>query len=125
MKNRPNISFVVPGEPIPKGRPRVTKSGKTYTPRRTMLGEELVQSCFRQSYPGVSSLYQEFEVHLTFFRRSKRKTDLDNLAKLVLDALNGLIWDDDWQITKLVLEKVGVTTDPHALVEVWVRWQKN
>jgi len=34
------------------------------------------------------------------------KPDLDNLAKLVLDAANGILWDDDSQIIKLHLSKM-------------------
>jgi hypothetical protein len=26
--------FIIPGEPVPKGRPRVTKRGVTYTPKK-------------------------------------------------------------------------------------------
>jgi Holliday junction resolvase RusA-like endonuclease len=36
--------------------------------------------------------------------------DVDNLAKLVLDALNGLLYDDDRQITVLMASKTYATT---------------
>ena len=34
-----------------------------------------------------------------------KKPDIDNIAKVVLDALNKLAFQDDNQITKLVIEK--------------------
>jgi Holliday junction resolvase RusA-like endonuclease len=33
------------------------------------------------------------------------KPDLDNLAKIVLDALNGILWADDCQVVKLEITK--------------------
>lgn len=35
--------------------------------------------------------------------RSRKAGDLDNRAKVALDALNGLLWTDDRQITELHL----------------------
>ena len=40
-------------------------------------------------------------VRLVFWRASKRKADLDNLVKTVLDALNQVAWEDDDQIDLL------------------------
>ena len=34
-----------------------------------------------------------------------KKIDCDNLAKTVLDALNGIAYDDDKQICRLYVEK--------------------
>ncbi len=33
------------------------------------------------------------------------RSDLDNMAKAVLDALNGVAWVDDSQVSRLVVEK--------------------
>lgn len=42
------ISFVVYGEPVAKGRPRVTKWG-AYTPEKTVRYEELVKFSYLQT----------------------------------------------------------------------------
>ena len=34
------------------------------------------------------------------------KPDIDNMAKFVLDALNGLVYEDDKQVVKLVVYKL-------------------
>ena len=34
------------------------------------------------------------------------KPDADNYAKLILDALNGVLWRDDAQVVRLFAEKV-------------------
>jgi Holliday junction resolvase RusA-like endonuclease len=33
------------------------------------------------------------------------RSDVDNMAKAVLDSLNGIAWDDDCQVARLVVEK--------------------
>lgn len=45
---------------------------------------------------------QPIAVTLVWYR-SRRAGDLDNRAKVALDALNGLLWADDQQITELHL----------------------
>jgi Holliday junction resolvase RusA-like endonuclease len=37
--------------------------------------------------------------------RHTKKPDCDNMAKIVLDALNGIAFDDDSQITDLIVHK--------------------
>lgn len=42
------------------------------------------------------------DLHVT----TARRFDLDNAAKLVLDALNGIAWDDDSQVSELHVRRV-------------------
>jgi Holliday junction resolvase RusA-like endonuclease len=46
------------------------------------------------------------------------RPDLDNYAKLTLDALNGIIWTDDSQITELRLGKFYSIT-PSTMIKVF------
>jgi len=48
------------------------------------------------------------------------KPDCDNLAKSVCDALNGILWDDDRQICRLVVEKWYAAGDEPIGVDVSV-----
>ena len=41
-----------------------------------------------------------------------RNPDIDNYAKPILDAMEGIVFDNDCQIYELVLAKVGPTTEP-------------
>ena len=45
------------------------------------------------------------------------KPDLDNLAKIILDSLNGIAFDDDKQVVKLEVEKY-YSDRPRA--EIWL-----
>lgn len=55
-------------------------------------------------------------IEFTFI--DKRRRDLDNFNKIILDSCTGIIWDDDSQIVELVLRKwVGkkAKTEIHIL----------
>ena len=113
------ISFVVLGhEPIPKQSFRYGKHGG-YQPERVITWARIVNVHARQHCAEPMDGY--FEVALSFYRKTKRNVDVDNLSKNVLDALNGVIWHDDRQVVKLHLSKRYVSTDIHAgvKVEVW------
>jgi hypothetical protein len=45
------------------------------------------------------------EVSVRFFFKTKRKRDLDNQNKLILDALSGIAYEDDSQISSLNLSR--------------------
>src|SRR6266446_9106923 len=77
--------FVIPGPAISFRSP---KSGSY---------KRLVRRIAKGVFPSrVSSLPQV--VFLDYFHRSRRRVDVDNVAKCVLDALNGLAYKDDQQV---------------------------
>lgn len=119
------IAFYVPGPPCGKQRPRVLKSGRAFTPAKTKAYEAHVRGCARADGAiGPELLAGPLQVHLhcrmpipKSFSRKKRadavtgalahtsKPDADNIAKVVTDALNGVLWRDDSQIVTLVVSK--------------------
>ena len=46
------------------------------------------------------------------------KPDLDNIAKAILDGMNGVAWEDDKQVVSLRMEKT-YSAVPRVVVEVW------
>jgi Holliday junction resolvase RusA-like endonuclease len=122
-----SLTFHVDINPVPKGRPRFSKVGgfmRSYTPKKTsdyetevrtqaqtvMTREPLetpvaVYLYFRLPIPRSHSKKRQ-EACLNGSERPIKKPDIDNLAKSVLDGLNGVIWHDDSQIVSLHLTKV-------------------
>lgn len=77
------LEFVVPGHPVPKGRPR-KGHGPFYTPAETHKAEDVVGS---YAYKGRRR-FLEGELRLDcIFHVTRRHGDFDNLLKLVADAL--------------------------------------
>lgn len=105
-------------EPVGKARHRTTRTGHTYTPQRTTDAQEAVQAAFRTraALEGFTPLdgAVRMDVYATF-RMPKswsakkhagmsgtpclKKPDGDNVYKLVGDALNGLAYADDSQVS--------------------------
>ena len=53
-------------------------------------------------------------------RQTKRLADIDNLLKLLLDALNGCLYDDDRQVACLSgVHRFAKSDDPHTVVRAW------
>ncbi len=58
----------------------------------------------RSQYRG-KPLTEPVSVIIELYWDDKRKRDVDNFNKLILDAGSGLLWKDDSQITELVIRK--------------------
>lgn len=117
------MKIIIQGKVQAKQRPRF--NGKfTYTPAQTKNYENWVKLSFINQYPNFKPLENELEVSIKAYfeipksvSKKKReqmlngnirptiKPDLDNIAKSVLDALNGLAYLDDKQIVFLKVEK--------------------
>lgn len=130
MKNQ--IIFVVPGEPVGKGRPRFYRRGNgvgTYTPDKTIEYEARIQHAFvRGVISGNCPTFPEgvplrMEIMAVFgipksaskiktknmqeaTIRPTKKPDADNIAKIVADALNGIAYKDDTQLVEIEVRKV-------------------
>lgn len=112
------VSFFVPGTPVPKGRPRFTRTGRTYTPARTVAWEQAVAAyglVARNKAKITSPLEGRLTVEL-FFAGLRANADIDNAAKAVLDGLNGVVFRDDSQVAEL--RAVRIEGTPGVLVEV-------
>jgi len=44
-------------------------------------------------------------IEVTLYFGDKRKRDIDNFNKLILDAMSGVVWKDDSQITEMKTSK--------------------
>ena len=117
--------FEVPGTIKGKGRPRVNSyTGTVYTPTTTKDYEYLVEQYFLLKYPKFKQLEGRLSVSITaIFNIPKstkkqdiikmlensisptKKPDIDNIVKIILDAMNKFAFKDDTQITKLNVEK--------------------
>ncbi len=117
--------FEVPGKIIGKGRPRLNSyTGNVYTPTRTKDYETLIEQYFLLKYPKFKMLEGRIKISMiAYFSIPKatkksmiedmledkisptKKPDIDNIIKIVLDAMNQFAFKDDIQITKLEVEK--------------------
>ena len=128
------IKLTIPGEPVAKARPRVTKFG-AYTPEKTKNYETLVKELFIIEHGQV---LLEGELHINikaYFKipnstskkkkalmldksiRPTKKPDVDNIMKCVTDALNEIAYQDDKQIVSAGIEKY-YSDEPRVEIEI-------
>ena len=80
-------------------------NGKTLLSERGRAYHSIVWETINRSFPGHAPLLGSLVVTLTAFPPDKRRRDLDNLPKVVLDSLTKAgIWRDDSQIQRLTIQ---------------------
>ncbi len=128
--NRPSESllFRVNGIPQGKARPRFTKGGRAYTPAKTRRYEEAVREAallaaqaqgfakHDKDTPLEACVTAWFPVPASWPKKKRAaalsgalyptdKPDADNIAKAVLDAVNGIAFHDDKQVVSCTVNK--------------------
>ena len=121
------FTFEIVGEPQGKGRPRFSTRGgfvKTYTPEKTASYENFVKVCYLNKYKGqkldgeiIAEIIAYFPIPKSFSKKKRteaiegkimptKKPDTDNIAKTILDSLNGIAFEDDKQVVALLVKKL-------------------
>ena len=121
------MKFTIIGKPRGKGRPRFTRQGYAYTDEKTREYEKLVKISYlnckdRETYdePIKIEIWANF-VPIKGISKKRyaeligrpydKKPDIDNIAKIILDGLNGIAYKDDNQVVELVVHKTYAQQD--------------
>lgn len=121
------VSFIVPGEAVGKGRPRVSTVGghaRMFTPAKTANYETLIAMAAQQAMQGreliAGPVMLEMKISVSVAASwSKKKTaaallgtvmptkkpDADNVLKAICDGINGIVFKDDVQVVNVSLSK--------------------
>lgn len=130
------VTFLIPGPPQGKARPRVVRGAggrvHTYTPDGTAAYEQLVREQYRKAAripAGGVQFPDEAAIRLTVTAgfpvpksasrknrarmlageiRPAKRPDFDNIGKIIADALNGVAYRDDAQIVEAQVVKIYV-----------------
>lgn len=133
-KETKSVTFHVPGKPQGKARARTVRNRETgrtmtYTPEETVLYENLIKAMYinaargdgfakfgkgtpvklvvRIRYaPPASASKRKREQMLAGEVYPLKKPDIDNIIKVVADALNGIAYHDDAQVMTVNAKKV-------------------
>lgn len=129
------MNFTILGKTVGKGRPRVTRNG-TYTPKTTKdyqkkvatIAESECDNYFMGDEALIATILCYYPIPKNMPKYKRRmieegklypivKPDLDNVAKAILDALNGVVYKDDNQVVELHIKKL-YSDDPMVIVEI-------
>lgn len=127
MKREAQVKLIILGKPIAKARPKFYRRGNfvgTYNPQETEEGrwlldatQQLKANRFCRIDEGPVMLNLTFIMPITkiwpkykieqirnrekLFWHTKKRDDLDNCIKFVLDCLNGIAYRDDSQVVAI------------------------
>jgi len=122
------IIFDVAGDPRGKGRPRFSRFGKftkVYTDQQTLDYETAIGVSAAHAMgssqpietPVAVFLYIRLPIPQSYSKKRSeaclsgsehptKKPDIDNVAKVFLDAMNGIVYKDDTQVIQMHVNKV-------------------
>lgn len=115
------ISFVIPGAPVPKASVRVGFRGGVIPKRtRDYMRHVASWSKVEMMKAKMAPFRGSVEIDVTFYEPDRRRRDIDNLEKSLLDGLTkGGVWEDDSQVRSVSKRRAVDRRDPR--VEVVVR----
>jgi Holliday junction resolvase RusA-like endonuclease len=135
------IKLTIPGEPHAWQRPDNRKGGGRLDTSRNKTAKAHIAALGKQAmrvrgkpYEGAIKLSCIF-IHpwpKSYSQKRKNqsngfykitKSDIDNTIKLVMDALNGIAWRDDAQVSVIYAEKVHLDRQPCTIVTIEPLWE--
>lgn len=134
------IKFEINGEPTGKGRPRFVRTvtgGRAVTPAKTSMYENIVRLEYERQIKGFKfdsddMLKMNIEAFFSIPKskskkikckmlaneiRPTKKPDMDNIIKIIADALNNFAYYDDKQIVECNIKKY-YSENPRVAVEI-------
>lgn len=114
-----------------KRRPRIKRNGQSYDPKENQREKRAMVAAFNAQCGSVAPFEGAVAVKVDIYRRMPKnrpkkvlrerdtyKPDADNIAKAVLDAMNGLAFVDDSQVVSLSVTKHDRTRRDGDMVAV-------
>ena len=115
------IKIEIGGEPIPAARPRFS-GRRAYQPKRNVEYRQRVQAAAKLAMFNAAPMTGELSAVVKLYRKYKRTArifgDVDNHLKALFDGLNQIVFLDDSQICRCVVEKFTDKERPRAAIEI-------
>lgn len=129
------IKIEIQGDVILAARPRFSSGGmsfdkkgrpyarsRAYQSKRNVEYREQIQWAARLAMKGAKPITGELSAVVKVYRKYKRTArifgDLDNHLKALFDGMNQIVFEDDSQICRCVVEKYTDKEKPRAEIEI-------
>jgi Holliday junction resolvase RusA-like endonuclease len=99
------LQFDVQGSAVPWQR-TATFQGRRITPKRQREWQAKVRAAARAVVERIEwRTDARYSIRILYRPATKRRTDLDNVAKSIMDAINRVVWNDDHQVDRLIIAR--------------------
>ncbi len=127
MTDPTRLTFVIPGPPVPWARAR--RKGKQYftAPKQEAAKHRVraaAHNAARKAGWDLTGKAVGISIHIYARSGQASRPDLDNYAKLVMDAIQGILIKDDCQIVSVTMSKSDVRVmggEERTEVGIWLR----
>lgn len=99
---------------------KITARGRFASMYMSAEGKKIKENYYYQakSQWKENILKDNLIIEINLYFGTKRKCDIDNFGKLLLDSLTGIIWEDDSQIQKMIVEKHYDKENPRIEINI-------
>lgn len=114
------MKIVIDGDPKPQGRIRFARNHAHYSKADVEYREQISWQARQQWHK--APLEGEICAGVKLYRKYKRTApqfgDVDNHLKSLFDGLSGIVFNDDRQVVRCVVEKFTDKENPRAEIEI-------
>jgi len=108
---------MVTGPPVAWHRVQ-TRNGQAFKHKADREYQAIVRQRAQLACPIGWDRDGDFRLHFQFYLHNRRRRDLDNLVKQIMDSLNGVIYHDDSQVSQFAASKELCKKNPRLVVEI-------
>lgn len=94
------MEFIVPGVP---------RSANASAQSRRRSRERVAHAARERLAAGEASIDQDLSVLVIYFYQGETTLDVDNITKSLLDGLKGILFEDDRQVSELLVRKTRLS----------------
>lgn len=113
------VTVVLRGDPTPSPRPRLGRGGNVYMGKAYTSYREQLAWTMKGKIGSIGVRDGIFGMRAIFFRRTRQRTDVDNLLKTCHDAGTGVIWKDDSQVVETFGRIFFESDDPRVVLLIY------
>jgi Holliday junction resolvase RusA-like endonuclease len=121
QKAQPMLYFTYKGEPLTKSNQTFFARRHAYIPKKqqdyqkglTEVAKKAIKKVKKQKTSNLVML------EVWYYVGSKRRKDLPNLPKTTTDALNQVLYEDDFQIHDMIIHRRIDRENPRIEVAIW------
>lgn len=137
MRSPADVEFAIRGRPVPWSRAEDGARGVKFTNERHARAMRDVKWLVKPEMRGRPPFIGPVQIEIrAFFAAAKSKQqlvgkphdatpDIDNVAKLILDACKGIVWKDDRQVFQMLASAWWCgEREQKTLVRIW-RWEQS